>query len=402
MRRIIGIVVMTIVLISCGPSKPDFDEKAALDSVNFSDPIIVSIPIGGTFDQTGGVISGANSAIFALLWKAGLVSIISAPSHPPYWNFYAGAATINYGQLSVPIARRVVTGHSDERRWEQEGTELYAETINYTIELNPSVRVGSVPSVPPQGFRLVIANDPSVGKWQVVGGRSTYTGNDAGDVTQALSSAGSQFVGELEQTIRAAIQKSFVAIEQRVEREDGLSRVKGEPFVLRSQKSGLLYYTKFNSFPSISFDQAKSYCANVSALGKHSWYVASAAELEAVVAGRLIDTPDHRFWGALGTPTDTGNIYDEDDFITSSFFNGQVSSGQNPGDYYSFYTAPDIAAYPSAVIYELHRKADGDWMVRNWFNYGTWSPNVSVSAMSHFVFSLAYGRNGFRVICVAH
>src|SRR5947208_36920 len=80
----------------CGPNKPNIDEDAALRSVGFYDPIVVSVPLNTT------------DGLFALFRKAGYVAIIPNTASTPWWSFGdSSGSPIAGSPIQMAVGHRV-------------------------------------------------------------------------------------------------------------------------------------------------------------------------------------------------------------------------------------------------------------------------------------------------------
>jgi hypothetical protein len=172
-------------------SKPDFNEDQALAAVGFNDPINFPVQLNQVFNNQGGWWNDDDPPRAAILLKSGIITILPSQA-APWWHFNASGGTLQSERFTLPIAKRVVTGHSDEKTWSEAPYKFYAVTITYNVEVDSRIAIDTK-NFGPYTMRLVMVLDPAVGTWQVYEGfgRGThFDPQDAVAMTQALIAQG--------------------------------------------------------------------------------------------------------------------------------------------------------------------------------------------------------------------
>jgi hypothetical protein len=298
-------ICVLLLLNSCGPSKPNVDEKEFLNAVEFTKPISVVVQLDQFTDSYGRVQSSDNTNLIAFLANAGFIGILPQTSAAPWWHFNVSGGALENEQFTVLLGERVVTNHSDEKSWSEGAIQYYAETITYSIQLEQGIKSATNAQFNQNSFRLVLMNDPAVGRWQAIVGDvrgTTFNNSDSAAITRELAIEGGGFLNNLVSKISQAITQSSDQIEQQLASQGVIARGR-EPGVVTSKNGNLAFYTTGASFDGRSLGDIDTYCQALKIGSYRNWRWPTRQELGVLVSanGVLIDTPDRRFWRILTT-----------------------------------------------------------------------------------------------------
>jgi|CXWL01.1.fsa_nt_gi hypothetical protein len=345
--KLVSACLTICVVASCG--RPNIDIRPFLDEAGFSAPVLVETQPANVIGFRGQLANDANAARFALLVHEGLVSV--APHNGEPWWEYNTASNIsnNGGSLSAVLGRRSIVGHADARHWQEEGKEYYAETISYVVDVDSAFRSITTRRLGPFSLRIVLANDPRVGHWQLqshefLSGSGTRSSDEDVAINQVLSPLAQAGLQDLPSQIENAKTATFDSIERDLASR-GVARG-ARPDVVVSSTARLAYYTGFgtvfgrdlgnrdsSTMPTELLAAAAQMCRSVSASPYSGWRVPTESELRAVMqpGGEgvvLLDTPDNRLWGRLEVAREDGYGYMiVTSTPTSRMLNGSLKTG---------------------------------------------------------------------------
>lgn len=313
-----GLVACALLLLSsCGSGKPDIDETEFLAAINFTAPISVSVQLNQFYDYYGRVQNTDNTNLIAFLANAGFIGAVAQTNSAPWWHFNVAGGSLANEQFTILVGKRVVTNHSDEKSWSEGAIKYYAETITYTIQLADGIKSATSAHFDQNSFRLVLMNDPAVGRWQAVvgGGRgTTFDGSDTATVVKELASEGNGYLNNFLQKIADAKTQSSDQIQASLASQHTLE-VGPLPRTLLNKRAGILFYKgeAFNLANNVTLGTLKNYCSQLHA-GNYSWTLPTDAQLSIVMQrnsynpANIIDTPDGRLWGDVARPTVPGTV----------------------------------------------------------------------------------------------
>lgn len=295
---------LLFVLVACSKSGSSaYNEDEALAAIGFSAPVRVAVNTDFVSDNQSLWQNSNDSLLAALLVKSGKMVVQPNPDAAPWWRLALAEGDTRQTLLFIPVAKRVVTGHSNEQDWTEGPDKFSAVTIGYNIVLDDGIAVDTK-TFGPYSMRLVMMFDPAVGKWQVyVGfGRGTYFNpSDAGAMQQDMLVKARPFLPDMGTAVLAAKMKAYDIIQQRLAPDITLSK---DGTVLLP-KAGLEFARQ--TFDAASFQQLHETCASLDLGGHKDWRMVTLDDARKIfvygLAGNSFqndqpkDTPDRRIWG---------------------------------------------------------------------------------------------------------
>lgn len=320
MRLLLSILLSVLAicgLSSCGRSGPPIPEKEILAAVNFDVPLITTVSLRQQVDANGNLSNSEDAPLLALFQRAGIIRTEAYQGGAPWWRFAMSVGTLTREQLSIEAARREIAERSEEKYWSEGSVEFYAETIAYKLVLSPAI-AGAInnPSVT-GSLRIVLRNDPAVGKWKpfFAPERGTkWLRDDSEVIRDMLELAGKAFVPELGQQIQRARTTAFDTIERQLANDGTLEKDARDSRMLVSKKHKLRYNlgSTFRISQGVTLGQLKQYCRD-SNVGKFAWRLPTIEELGTIFGSHnffngtaLINTPDNRLWSDFAIAASPG------------------------------------------------------------------------------------------------
>lgn len=292
---------------SCGPSAPDFDETAMLHSAGFDKPLNINFGLVTSFGQPNGsaaYVGSDDAAVFALMVKAGKIHIYPMPERNPWWRFVLDKATESGGVFTVEAATRTIDDRKEQRRWSENSTDYYAETITYHLTLAAYLKPYLAPDIEQKEYslRLVIQNRPEVGHWEM-GPDTGSVSTERNDLNQAVITAGRTYLAEANGSVTNAKNEADQSIASDIAFSAGLER-HGDTMVQRLQHRAFHVASNLGH-QRITVAGAKRLCGNLRASG-WSWHFPAASELNSIFVrrgrGYVVDSPRFALWRGMLAP----------------------------------------------------------------------------------------------------
>jgi hypothetical protein len=416
---VIALCCFGLILASCSVFD-HVDDSGALEALGLNKPIVISASLDRVFDGQGNFLSenllGASGSTVALVVKSGFLDVVAAPESEPYWRFEPKKGEVKKGGFfgtglvyEVPIARREVTGRSNEKTWSEESIKFFAETVTYNIVLDDGIAaVLGQKEFGPFSFRLVMVNDPAVGAWQVslIRGTSFNESDALQQVNEALKRAGTAAEPDLLAKIAAIRDKRSSDINAQYQKiADGLAadgtaaRDAADPNVLVSKKNGLAFYVGDIGPAPNSIMDARGYCAKINTSSYQGWRIPHPNELGSMVQnGKLADAPDGRVWGPnLKVPANYQSLL----IITDAMI---IDRSREPRgmQFMTIYNADfpqgEYGEFVHASIQAWQLKIDQSMSLVQ-FDVGNNMPGVVVREQA---LTAIWGNPSFRLVCVTN
>jgi hypothetical protein len=209
--------------------------------------------------------------------------------------------TIGGTTVTVPFARRVIQGRSEEKSWSEGPANFYAETITYQIVLDTDIQKATSFVSPPFTFRLVAKLDPAIGHWILFedpARGTTFPNTDAQQVSDKVF--GLVRYNDLSGGIYRARTAALDQIERQIAAQTGIEK-NGLAFTVINRRAGLIFYFPYGRFNGRTLGDIDSFCRNSRIGGHVNWRWATRDDLSTVINryGNMIDTPDHRLWPGI-------------------------------------------------------------------------------------------------------
>lgn len=384
---IVAVIVVSFVSLvaACGLPGGRVDDSPFISEIGFNNPLTLTVQLDEAYRTDPNFLDGDNMAAIALLWKQGAIVVTPNPDASPWWRFDVHSGNLENEHLTIPIAHREITDRTEVRQWTQQSIPFFAETVQYRVQVDAPFQVAGLGRFEHYSFRLVLNNDPAVGHWTRQEPNGSGAFDDTTQLQQAISQAGSGVIGELSHAIGNAKVQAYAQIEQRLSSSGTLSRSPKNHDVLVSTSLGRAYYIHPNEQSGMTVGGFVHYCRSVRAKGFGPWRLPNDQELAATtqpgVQGlhELIDTPDRRFWGTIGTPPASGEI----PFPTATITD-------NSGNRYDLSNPPAEAYGTSIHIFNL--------TYQGLFQQNSYSLNIN-TATGDQLLQRRYD-NPMRIICV--
>jgi hypothetical protein len=303
MKLIVGLATLfALPLAACGPGAlGGAPESELLSAAGFDAPITVSAATNALSDNQGRMRPGDNTGLIGGFMEAGLLRIEATTAGPPWWHFVTNGEGAIQGQtLTVEFGRRKVTGRAEQRRWTEDSTDYFAETITYAIEPEPrfaSIAKGAVGSF---SARLVATNNPRVGRWTPQSISFDRT-DESATIERVIIAAGGSALEAVPQHIETAQATAYDMIEADLAERGILAVDATNSDVLVSRNAGLAFYRRFSPLSPQSLPSLLARCDQLAVQGYGKWRLPSAAELARIFAKNqsgyfvyLADAPDRR------------------------------------------------------------------------------------------------------------
>ena len=293
--------VVLAALAGCSKPKPS-DDRPYLAQFGLDTPLSMNVSLRQPVDAQGNLSVTGDTPAIALLLHLGALKVAPNAAGSPWWSFNTTSGALSNGILTIPAAKRVITGRADEKSWSEGGADRYAETVSYTIE--PLPPFAGLPNIPPMtsAIRLQLRKGPSDDQWHLSYDNDNVTtiqsNQDAGTFAQTVVSTGSQYEGELASAIQAARTAAFDQIEKSFADQGIFKRVDGG--VIASTRNNLAYYPEPGSVVGATYVDAEQHCA-LTHVGNYHWRLPTLTELYTLVNTdkKIIDIPDGRLWSAI-------------------------------------------------------------------------------------------------------
>ncbi len=353
LARTLALALFCAPLTGLAADLPPADEIQALGALfpqGFASPLAYPVSLSLDHADSDGQLNPIRRDYVALAVQVGALSVTPDTTKSPWWRFERGAAPlIDAGHGALSVGERTIVARSNQREWTEGGKPRFAETVTYVVKKNPRLTMIPADQFGPFSVRLVLARDPASGRWTATMGTALLSADEGGAITRALDPAIADANAKLAAAITEARGRAFAAIEQSLKDQGVLERDPADPAVLLARKAGIAYFTKFNSFDSTTLSDLMRYCARQGPARRGPWRLASEADLKAVIGGpsgnALIDTPDRRLWGALGTPVKIVGWY-----VVVPTSNVSTDNGSKR---FSTYDLPARLTDPQVVRYRL-------------------------------------------------
>jgi hypothetical protein len=374
------------------------DDNELLATANFDQPIHLNAQLNALYGNDGRFQEGANPPTIGLLVSSGVVTVQPSLDAAPWWHFNVEAGRLSGEQVSVVFAQRQLLGRSEVRRWSDNGSDYFAETVSYNISIDQRFNLLTNRTQGPFLLRLVAVNDPRASHWSVSSlqylGRQGDNVDEAHALMRLVTSVGSNTLAELQNKIGAARASAFNSIAQQLATDQILLPDPNNGDVLISPRNHLAFLKRLVPFTDTNIATLIGYCRGVQMQGYGQWRVASRSDLSGVLRTqaqyypRLMDAPDGRLWGAIATPLSSGNGG------SASIITSDVSD--NAGNRYSIYSLPATAYAPFIEGYRIAEDGSLDGPA----NGGSWLSNGDMRGLD--MLNANIHRTQGRILCVTN
>ncbi len=305
---VLGIGLFTVV--ACGPSKPAVDDSAFINLIS-QNATAVSVWVGS--------VDASNKPLVALLMRAGYISVSRNANGPPWWHLNVSGGELHSNTLTMSAGRLVVANRTDERKWADGPVEYYAETVTLYLEPSDRLKPYVTDKIGPFVYRIVLVNDPAVGRWQLSGRTALQDATVPPQklITSRLSTLGQRYEGMFDNAVDAAIEAGEAA-------KGIIAKSPVDPNVLLSASNNLAYYIKPNAFARITVGMLRNYCSKIQSPGYIDWHVPTQFELATAFPRNQPFLGTAHQWGPIldGSPqflTSTFNVYRETEVLNTEF-----------------------------------------------------------------------------------
>ncbi|GAA0335568.1 hypothetical protein GCM10009087_52510 [Sphingomonas oligophenolica] len=288
------ICALLTVLAGCSSNSPK-EEDALLAGTGIRQAVDDRLFVG--MGNPGFLAMPGDKEKLSALIQAGFISVVPVPDGAPWWRLqvqHANGPQSDY--LPFSLGARTIIGKHDQKSWSEGSVSYFAETVDYTLTLNPELKTSST-TLGPFSIRLVLVNQPAVGSWQI-DSQSDLSSlqRDKAALESALEVGGS---AALDAAISVASKQASDMLGQQIQRAAGLEAIDGQGIV-RKPGARLAFYIPDNELSNgTTFGMAKSTCNNVKA-GGLNWHLATATESPAVLSlnrgNLIIDSPTSSIW----------------------------------------------------------------------------------------------------------
>ena len=298
--RCLAGILAYLCLAACGAGSPD--DQPLLDAAGFAQPLVGNVKIWNAYLTYSGLQSNRDAALTAALVEAGQVNVEPQATQSPWWRFSMPGG--GRSELAFLIGRRKLGGRSEVRNWSNGPIKCFAETISYTIDVDAGFRKAGLTEIGPFTYRLVAANDPSVGHWQVGSsacGEAAPLQSDIADAETRVADVGAALIPRLAERISGAQTEASNQVERDLAGRGMLARSAADPNVVTSRQNRRAWYLGPLELGGKTFADLETICRGIRSRAASGWRVPTPQELGQILydSGSLsfADAPDRRLFG---------------------------------------------------------------------------------------------------------
>lgn len=256
--------------------------------------------------------------------QAGFITALPDNAPPLYAHFNVVRGSLSGNAATITVAQRTIVSRSNSQSWDEGPLKFYAETITYSIAIDPLLAKVSGQAPTNLQLRLVLVFDPARGAWAVYNapGRGTTFPNDAVNLLIAQIAKTPIVIWPY---LNNAKTQASSQILQELLASGPVKRSAYDPGVLDDASASLAYYTgyAYNIQGNSTLQNARDMCGRLTIPHYGPWRLPSIQELQNVIVGnlgggnaRFADTPDRKLWGTVIAPVT--------EILTSNFSNTSI------------------------------------------------------------------------------